>query len=282
MSTVFSNVLNSDVLFNLGFERIGEWVCELDVLDYALEEKSKARVDVLCTVDNALYAFVQHETVLYIGKTTRSIKKRFLGYRKPGASQSTNLRCNAKLKEKLKAGSKIDILVFTPVTHLRYADFEINLAAGLEDALIQKFNPPWNGRDRGHVISEEAEREEAEAASVNNGLQVNDAGASYEAVQSVASFEVKLHGTYYEKGLINVGVAASPYLGGHDEPVEIAFSDGSPSIISSINRTAVSSGSVRIVGRNGLIADWFQKNFKRGDTVQARILDTNHIILLKQ
>ena len=43
------------------------------------------------------------------------------------------------------------ILVFNPISNLRYGDFDINLAAGLEDSLIAEFSPPWNGRERGHA-----------------------------------------------------------------------------------------------------------------------------------
>ena len=35
----------------------------------------------------------------------------------------------------LKAGEIVRIFVFNPISHLRYGDFDINLAAGLEEFL---------------------------------------------------------------------------------------------------------------------------------------------------
>ena len=62
--------------------------------------------------------------------------------------------------------------------------------------------------------------------------------------------------------------------------MEVLFDDGSEPILSSINRKANPNGSVRLVGRNRQIAAWFQAQFQRGDTVQARVLDPHRILLL--
>ena len=99
-------------------------------------DRANATADlVLLDVRNALYAFVQGDTVSYIGKTARSIKKRFIGYCTPNKSQRTNWRCHNKIKALLKEHKAIRILVFTPISQLRYGEFEIDLAAGLEEAL---------------------------------------------------------------------------------------------------------------------------------------------------
>ena len=47
-----------------------------------------------------------------------------------------------------------------------------------------------------------------------------------------------------------------------------------------INRTANANGSVRIVGNNRLIADWFQRHFQPGDLVEANVQASHHILLL--
>ena len=49
--------------------------------------------------------------------------------------------------------------------------------------------------------------------------------------------------------------------------------------MSSINRKANASGAVRVVGRNRLIAEWFQQYYQPGDVVQAHVLDFNRIRL---
>jgi hypothetical protein len=52
------------------------------------------------------------------------------------------------------------------------------------------------------------------------------------------------------------------YLGNESEQVD-----------SVINRTANANGSVRVVGNNRSIAEWFQRNFKPGDVVEAKVQD---------
>jgi hypothetical protein len=231
---------------------------------------------------NALYAFVQGDAVRYIGKTTRGVRKRFVTYRRPGKEQRTNLRCNAKIKEALKAGAEIRILVFAPISHLRYLHFEINLAAGLEDSLITAFNPPWNGRERDKPITEEAEREQAEentdqaADTIETSALVARPGSG----PPLASFKIKLGRAYFEQGLINPGVEASVHLGADGEHIQVLFDDGSDPVLSRINRRANPSGAVRVVGRNRQIAEWFQRHFRIGDVVGARVIDANRILLL--
>jgi hypothetical protein len=187
----------------------------------------------------------------------------------------------------LGRGEAIRILVFNPISHLRYGDFEINLAAGLEDALIKDFDPPWNGRERGHAITEEAEREKSDEAAALPDVPLGHIVASSEepatgrpTPTSVASFQIVLGEAYYQQGLINPGVEASRYLGDDGDRIEINFSDGSEAVFSRIDRKANKSGSVRVVGRNRLIARWFQAHFEKGDVVEARVVDRNHILLL--
>jgi hypothetical protein len=127
--------------------------------------------------------------------------------------------------------------VFTPISHLRYADFEINLAAGLKDPLIRAFDPPWNGRKRGQPITEEAEREEAEEADTEQRDAVHPDGIQHKAMATppaLATFTVTLGATYYEKGFLNPGVEASRFLGKDGDPIRIFFDDGSEPVISTI------------------------------------------------
>ena len=41
---------------------------------------------------NALYAFVSGGEVLYVGKTTQSLRQRLYGYQNPRTTQTTNVR----------------------------------------------------------------------------------------------------------------------------------------------------------------------------------------------
>ncbi len=275
--------LTAEVLLNLGFVDVGKWQPKGDSIAYDLDGADASAGEVLLDAPNALYAFVRYDQVVYIGKTARSIRKRYVGYCRPGKTQATNQRCHRNIKAAIAEGTEIRIFVFTPITHLRYSDFEINLAAGLEDSLIREFAPPWNGRDRGHPISEDAEREEVEESKFGElgVVAVADAPPESRASgQAMASFSVVLGATYYEKGILNPGVEASEYLGKDGDPIRVRFSDGSQTVVSTINRTANRTGAVRVIGGNAQIARWFQENFREGDTVHGSVVDPHTIELL--
>lgn len=222
---------------------------------------------------NALYAFLCDDEVLYIGKTARSIRRRFRTYRKPGSAQSTNIKNNGNIKRLITSGKIVRIAVFTPVSQLRYGDFEIDLAAGLESSLIASFVPPWNGRDGGQLISESAEREIEE-----DGASLTDNPPSMPDPPR-ATFQIKLGDTYYERGIINPGADASRFLGRHGDLLFIGLGSQDNVVASRINRTANSSGAVRVAGGNQQIAAWFRQHFTRGDIVEAWVLDDNRILL---
>lgn len=271
------------VLLNLGFVDVGKWQPKGDSIAYNLDGAGASASEVLLDAPNALYAFVRDDQVVYIGKTVRSIRKRYVGYGRPGKTQATNQRCHRNIKAAIAEGTEIRIFVFTPVTHLRYSDFEINLAAGLEDSLIRDFDPPWNGKDRGHPISEDAEREEEEESEfgASDVVAVADAPAEPPASgQAMATFSVVLGATYYEKGILNLGVGASAYLGKDGDPIRVRFSDGSQTVVSKINRTANRTGAVRVIGGNAQIARWLQENFSEGDAVHGSVVDPHTIELL--
>ncbi|MDB5558143.1 MAG: nuclease family protein [Enterovirga sp.] len=272
---------NKETLLATGFVDVGAWHQAGEGIVYKLDGERAPANALLMEQPNALYAFVRDEAVRYIGKTTQGVKSGFVGYRNPGKGQQTNLRCNAKIKEALKAGAEIRILVFTPVSDLRYREFEINLAAGLEDALIKAFQPPWNGSDKGKPITENAEREKAEETV--DALPDDYAATCspmFTSAPTLATFEITLGQAYYHHGFINPGKGVSSLLGPDSDPIQIAFEDGTDPVLSTINRKANPNGTVRIVGRNRQIAEWFQGHFHLGDVVQAKVVDPNHILLM--
>ncbi|WP_367647193.1 GIY-YIG nuclease family protein [Ruegeria arenilitoris] len=263
---------SSEDLLGIGFVEDGEWTTVEDELSYQLFPDDERVARALMREPNALYAFLQGENILYIGKITRSLHKRFQGYNRPGKSQLTNIRCNQKIRELLARGLSVRILGFVSVTHFRYGDFEINLAAGLEDFLIRAINPPWNGGDRGGAISETEEREAAEehppAAAQTHTRNTKGRGR----------FPFTLAKTYFTKGIVNVGIEASEHLGDDGEPILVKFSDAWRDVGSRINRTANKSGGVRIVGNNRAIAQWFQRHFNEGDTISFDVIDANTLL----
>ncbi|WP_292465337.1 hypothetical protein [Mesorhizobium sp.] len=156
------------------------------------------------------------------------------------------------------------------------------MAAGLEDSLIRAFDPPWNGKDKGQPISEDAEREGAEETEAErpNAPESNILSEPQAFRPVRASFTIQLGATYYHKGFLNPGVESSRFLGKDGDPIRVRFSDGGQTVVSKINRTANRTGAVRVVGGNQQIARWFQEHFREGDTVQGRVVDPHTILLL--
>ncbi|WP_148707724.1 GIY-YIG nuclease family protein [Komagataeibacter melaceti] len=274
---------NADALIEIGFRDVGKWELTSSdrKLDYILDGFHAKENGILLESKNSLYAFVHNEYILYIGKTAGTIQKRFRGYKNPHQRQRTNWRCNEKIRDLLNQGQDVRIYVFATTSshlmHLCYSTFSINIAAGLEDALIEKFNPPWNGRDKQGTITETEEREIEEL-----GEEDIDVSSPVDKLpsQGTARFEIKLGDTYYKKGWINPGVEASRELGDHDEHIRIYLGNrDSKPVISLIDRKANSSGAVRIRVNCKPIAKWFQNHFKMEDCVQAIVLDRNDILL---
>ena len=123
-------------LLDIGFRKAGEWKFSAGEIACALEAEAESR--------NILYAFESEREVLYIGKTIQPLKARMYGYQKPGPTQSTNIRNNANLKEWLGAGGSVSIFVLPDHGLLKYGGFHLNLAAGLEDAIVSQLKPKWN------------------------------------------------------------------------------------------------------------------------------------------
>ena len=123
-------------LENMGFRKCGEWKLDADSLKCALSDNAMA--------PNVLYAFVSEGAVLYVGKTVRSLKQRMYNYQRPGPSQSTSIRGNKLIKDLVSRGSTVEVYALPDNGLLYYGGFHVNLAAGLEDALLTELKPKWN------------------------------------------------------------------------------------------------------------------------------------------
>jgi len=158
-----SSAMNAiQILADIGFKDIAQWeVVDLKKLrdlgdDAEVWRNIKAH-------KNALYAFYEGIAVLYIGKTARSIEKRFIGYRDPGKTRATNWKCHNKIRHLIGKEKTVRIMVLPDETSLQWGSFSINLAAGLEDALVEAIRPELNGKGVNKVT--ESEQLEAEAAA---------------------------------------------------------------------------------------------------------------------
>ena len=125
-------------LEHLGFVRCGEWRLDGDAsIDFHLDFKPDGK--------NVLYSFVGDSEVLYVGKTVQGLHKRLYGYKRPGATQSTNIRANALIAEHL-ATCEVRIYVWACDGLMTYGGFRVDLAAGLEDSIVHELQPAWNKR----------------------------------------------------------------------------------------------------------------------------------------
>ena len=236
-------------LLEVGFKKVGCWKLVDDAPAYELDDTGRLR--------NILYAFIAGDQVKYIGKTVQALATRMIGYRTPGAGQSTNIRNNANIKQLLQAGQAVEIYALPDSGLLHYGQFHLNLAAGLEDSLIAIIDPDWNGGRRTREIEETAE---AKAAPI----------------EPEQTFEVKIGATYYEQGFFNVPVHSSSLFGAHGQTIEIFCGDNKEPILGTINRNANTNGSPRIYGRRHL-RDWFQSTLHEGAAVDVEILSPTSI-----
>lgn len=128
--------LTVDRLAAAGFKEIGCW------------ELSDAR-DLAHSIDlpkqAGVYAFAVDDIVQYVGLASRSLHQRLNFYRKPGASQPTNIRLNEIIKGHIDQGTTVRILVAHPPDQ-EWNGFKVKGAEGLEAGLIAEFDLPWNMR----------------------------------------------------------------------------------------------------------------------------------------
>ena len=123
-------------LLNIGFINVGHWSLNNDLIQYHLESHLKTT--------NVLYSFVSNGVIKYIERTRIQLSRRMYGYQNPGASQTTNIRINHKIKYFLLTNQPIDILILVDDGQFKLGDFKINLAAGLEYTMIYEISPEWN------------------------------------------------------------------------------------------------------------------------------------------
>lgn len=139
-------------LLNMGFIHIGNWKLNGDIIQYNLTTHQKEK--------NVLYCFASNGEIMYIGKTTMQLIKRMYGYQKPGTSQRTNIRINDKIRTLLTKNQPLEILILIDSGLLKYSDFRINLAGGLEDTLIYELNPSWNYSGKNKIIEDKSSNTE--------------------------------------------------------------------------------------------------------------------------
>lgn len=237
-----------DRLIKIGFEDIGHWLIENGDLVYTLKKQA--------TQKNVLYAFAVDGEIKYIGKTTRTIAERMYGYKKPSGTQKTNIKNNKNILDALSLGKAVNIFVLPDNGLMHYGIFHLNLAAGLEDSLINTINPEWNGRQPRELEPDDSIVE----------LIIEDTLPKPES-----TFQLTLHPTYYEKGFFNVPVAEAQRFGDDGENIEIYLGNYNDPITGVINRKANSNGTPRIMGGR-LLRDWINNNYNQMDVIRVSLI----------
>lgn len=128
--------LTVERLMKAGFEEVGCW------------ELNSAR-DLAHRIDlpqqAGVYAFAIDGVVQYVGLASKSLRQRLGFYRKPGASQRTNVRLNEIIRSHIDEGTVVQILIGHPPDG-NWQGLPIKGAEGLEAGLIAGFALPWNVR----------------------------------------------------------------------------------------------------------------------------------------
>jgi hypothetical protein len=242
-------------LLDIGFEPAGHWLLSEGKLVFVLTRHS--------TQKNILYAFVCDGEVMYVGKTVQTLVKRMSGYRTPGRTQITNIGNHHRIVELINSGSAIEILALPDSGLMHYGPFHLNLAAALEDDIIRKLDPKWNGG-------------KAEQVAPANLVEVEPDVESLPTF--TATFAFVLQPTYFRSGFFNVGVTAQKHLGADGETIELFLGNSNTPVLGMINRRANTNGTPRIMGGTKL-RDWFQHHAREMDDVAIQVLSPTAIRL---
>ena len=253
-------------LLKIGFVYAGRWkLNKSSGIEYELEVGKEHK--------NLIYTFVVDDQPKYIGKTTRMLFQRMGFYKKPGKRQSTNIRVNAYIFDVLKNGLDVHIFFLPDNGLFQYGGYHINLAAGIEDALIADIDPKWNmrGRTKLEELQDEIVNDEPDGKEQVNMLK--------KIPGIVAETDVKLGSSYYKKGFFNISKKVSNDIGVHGTKIEIYLGLTTDVIYGWVNRDANPSGAPRIMGGIQL-RNWIQSNFKENDLMKVEILSRQSIKLI--
>ncbi|RQQ52258.1 GIY-YIG nuclease family protein [Burkholderia stagnalis] len=252
-------------LFEIGFAPVGCWRLRDGTLFLELTDK----------VDhaNVLYAFISGDDVLYVGKTTKTLRGRLASYLKPSESQRTNTRNNGAIRGLLSAGQEVDILALPDLGLHRYGEFKINFAAALEDSIIKTLSPPWNG------VRSKSTKDDGDDENQPE-FDADDAACDIEAEMSASapSFQFVLQPTYYKNGFFNVSVENQHLFGPQGAGIDIYCGSEKALVQGRFDRTTNSNGTPRIYGYVPL-RDWFQANFEPMQPVTVRVVGPSSIEL---
>jgi len=127
-------------LEDCGFSKAGDWR-----LDEGLKNGVRCVLSSLGQ-ERVVYAFMVERQVKYVGvcdKSSTTLKDR-MGRYQGRVGGGTNERVAELIKSCLEAGGEVEVWALVPEAGPHYGGLPIDLVKGLENPLIQRFDPEWN------------------------------------------------------------------------------------------------------------------------------------------
>ncbi|MFN4233874.1 MAG: hypothetical protein ACK4IK_03610 [Bacteroidia bacterium] len=220
-------------------------------------------------IPNAAYAFVEvnknnEAQIKYIGKTSRSLKARFAGYIYiTDKGRSTNNYIHNNIKKALINGSKVEIYALLDSLELNWGKFNINLAAGIEDSLIDILEPIWNGGKSESYVNETSAEGKSNKDSNDNTVAI------------------KLSDTYLNKGFLNFNTTISKLFGEHNTKLEIIHNNKVITETKIDRRSRGNEYLVRIYGGKKLVEFYRQNGYTLNSFLKIKVLSKDKIEIIK-
>lgn len=240
-------------LINIGFKKVGSWTVGGNHFNHTISSH--------LTEKDVLYAFISDNEVLYIGKTTDKLKNRMNGYKNADKSQRTNIRIRAEIQLLLEKSKPVDILILLDDVGLKYKNYPISLASGLEDNLIAIIKPKWNFRGKMRI-------KEIELPAENEGAIIETFPNTNNIHKTV---EVILGQEYWNKGFFNFSKKEISLLPNRITDVVLLLGHSEHYAIKGHFHFATKGNQPRVRGNKNL-RQWFQQNYKQGDKIRIDII----------
>ncbi len=182
--------------------------------------------------------------------------------------------------ETLREGDVVEILGFHDSKLQHLGRFRLNIAAALEDDIIDQLNPEWNGSREASISSHQLSEDIVTDLTVNSVSSLRKEVIQESSLERQAllrpSFVVTVGKTYYRQGFFNVPIDYERYFAGHGASISVDAPDLPNQINGKINRTANLNHTPRIMG-GARFRDWLQAHTRMGDGVRVVIHDRKHI-----
>lgn len=194
--------------------------------------------------------------------------------------------------KRLKLGSKqkpstspkpTKILGFHNPIPQSLGQFTINLPAALEDDIIAKLNPAWNGvreststqqSNDTPVLQQEVTKTLHTPTIVEKTVNI----IQEKKHSLIPTFLITMGKTYFDQGFFNVSVDFERYFAADKAEVVIELPEAFDDVTGKINRSANANNTPRIMG--GVeFRDWIQSHVRLGKSIRVIVESPNRIAI---